>query len=145
MQRFEQTPRPTAAVAAVWRHEETRRVRCTARRTQASEPTLTASGLSAKRRADCARVIPSWYIVFHNVTDCCCCCSCCGIRVRNHGEVCAVRSSWSLGLSPRQPTVVWPRRDAPTARRARNNVAIQVCPHSTHRSFCCCLLSRITY
>ena len=29
-----------------------------------------------------------------------------------------MRSSWSLGPSPRQPTVVWPPRDAPPADRA---------------------------
>ena len=34
--------------------QEMRRVRCTARRNQASESTLTASGLAAKRRAECA-------------------------------------------------------------------------------------------
>ena len=53
------TPRPTAVVV-VWRRQETRRVRCTARRTQASEPALRKVNLS-------------WYVVFHNVTDCCCC------------------------------------------------------------------------
>ena len=26
-----------------------------------------------------------------------------------------MRFSWSLGPSPREPTVVWPRRDTPTA------------------------------
>ena len=54
MQRFEQTPRTDVVV--VWRRKETRWVRCTARRTQASEPTLTAFGLAAKRRAKWARV-----------------------------------------------------------------------------------------
>ena len=29
-----------------------------------------------------------------------------------------MRFSWYLGPSPRQPTVVWPRRDAPPADRA---------------------------
>ena len=68
----------------VWRREETRRVRCTARRTQASEPTLNAFGLAPKRRAECARVSLSWYFVpvFHNVTDC----FYCSLRKRIHGE-----------------------------------------------------------
>ena len=35
-------------VVVVWRREETHRVPCTVRRTQASEPTLTASGLAAR-------------------------------------------------------------------------------------------------
>ena len=69
VQRFEQTPRPTAAVV-VWRREETRWVRRTELRTQASQPTLAAFGLAAKRRAECARGNVSWYFVFHNVTDC---------------------------------------------------------------------------
>ena len=61
MQRFEQTPRPTLVVVVVvvvvvviYRREETRWVRCTARRTQASEPTPSAFGLAAKGRAECA-------------------------------------------------------------------------------------------
>ena len=55
MPRFERMPRPTVVVV-VWRLEETCRVRCTGRRTKASEPTLTASGLVAKRRAERTRV-----------------------------------------------------------------------------------------
>ena len=74
--------------------EETRWVRCTARKTQASEPTLTAFGLAAKRRAEWVRVNRSWHfvLVFHNVTDCCCC----NLRVRIYGEVRAECAS--LGL-----------------------------------------------
>ena len=51
VQRFEQTPRPTA-ILVVWRREEAR-VRCTARRTQAFEATLTASGMAAKLSTEC--------------------------------------------------------------------------------------------
>ena len=149
MQRFEQTPRPTAAVV-VWHREETRWVRCTARRTQASGPRFTASGLAAKSRGKCARFNLSWYSVFHNVTDRCCCC-CYWTAVESTSTYprrggCRVRFSWPLGLSPHQPTGVWTRRDAPTAtgRRARSNVAIQLCDHPAHRSFCCCLLSWMT-
>ena len=36
--------------------------RCTAQMIQASEPTLVASGLAAKRRAECARVNLSWHL-----------------------------------------------------------------------------------
>ena len=68
VQRFEQTPRATAAVT-VWRREKTRWVRCTARRTQACEQTLTAFGLAEKRRAERAIVNLSWYFVFDNVTN----------------------------------------------------------------------------
>ena len=55
--RFEQTPRPTAVVVVWWR-EETRWVRCTARRTGASEPTRSALvfGLEAERRAESTRL-----------------------------------------------------------------------------------------
>ena len=60
--RFEQTPRPTAVVV-VWRREETRWAHCAARRIPASEPTLTALGLAAKRPAECARVNLSWHSV----------------------------------------------------------------------------------
>ena len=59
------TPRLTAVM--VWRREEARWVRCTARMPKASEPTLDAYGL-AKRRAACASVNLSSYFVFHNVT-----------------------------------------------------------------------------
>ena len=97
-------------------HEETLWVRCPARRTHASEPTLTAFGLAAKRRAECVSVNLSGYLAFHNVTDCCCRC-CYSLRVRIHGEVRRVRFSWSLDPSPRQPTAAWPRRDAPPADR----------------------------
>ena len=70
VQRFEQTPRPTAVVV-VWRREETCWGRCTAHRTQASEPGLAASDLAAKGRGECAKVNLSWYFLFHNVADCC--------------------------------------------------------------------------
>ena len=73
------------------------------------------------------RVKQSWYLVFDDVTDCCCCCS---LRARIHGEVRAEnRFPWSLGPSPRQPTVVWRRRETrrpPTTRRARSDVAVQL-------------------
>ena len=49
----ERTPRPTAVIV-VWSRDETRWVRCTARRIQASETKLNAFGLAAKRRADYA-------------------------------------------------------------------------------------------
>ena len=39
-----------------------------------------------------------------------------------------MRCSWSLDPSPRKATVVWPRTDAPTARRARSNVATPLFP-----------------
>ena len=58
VQKFEQTP---SAVVVVWQWGETRWVRSTARRTQASEPRLTAYGLAAKRRGECARVNLSSY------------------------------------------------------------------------------------
>ena len=66
---IEQTSRPTAVVVVVvvvdvWRHEETRWVRCTARRAQASEPRLAAFGLATKRRAECARVNLSGILYF---------------------------------------------------------------------------------
>ena len=48
-------PKPSA-VLVVWRCEETHWVRCAARWTQASEPTLSAFCRAAKRRAECARV-----------------------------------------------------------------------------------------
>ena len=75
VQRIGQTPRLTAVV--VWRDEETSWVRCTARRTQAFEPRLTASGLAAKGRGECAinRFNLSWYFGFNCMTDCCCCCA----------------------------------------------------------------------
>ena len=97
-----------------------RRIGCAAlrvRRTQASEPTLTAFGLAAKRRADCARANLSWYFVpvFHNVIDCCCCVPTSTYPRRGARRV---RFPWSIGPSPRQPPVVWPRRDAPPADRA---------------------------
>ena len=63
----------------VWRREETRWVRCTARRTRAFDPTLTASGLAAKRRAECAGVNLSRYFVMTAAAV--------GLRVRIHGEV----------------------------------------------------------
>ena len=89
------------AVVVVWCREEPRWVRCTARKTQASEPTLTAFVLAAKRRAECARVNLSWYFapVFHDVTDCCCC----SLRVRTHGEVGAECAS--LGLLVSRPAL----------------------------------------
>ena len=62
VQKFDQTPRPTA-VLVVWRREDTRWVRCTARRTQVSELRLTVSGLAAKRRGECARVNLSIFCV----------------------------------------------------------------------------------
>ena len=117
-------------------------MRCTARSIQASEPTLTASGLAAKRRAECT-INTVNLLVFCIATDCFCCC--CSLRVRIHGGVHAECASLGiyLRLSPRQPTVVWPRktRRPPTARREQSNVAIQLCHHPTHRSFCCWLLS----
>ena len=84
--RAEQTPRPTAAVV-VWRREETRWVRRTARRTQASEPTLTAFGPAAERCAECAKfklLTPAADAAIYS------------LRVRIHGEVCAECAS--LGL-----------------------------------------------
>ena len=78
------TPRLTAVVV-VWPRKETRWVRCTARRTQASEPTLTAFawfGGEETRRAECAtKVNLSCYFtpgtsVCRNVTDCCSCFCC---------------------------------------------------------------------
>ena len=95
------TPRPIA-VAVVWGIEETRWVRRTARRTKASEPTLAAFGLAAKRLAECAIVNLSWYFVFHNVIGCICCvvspnlCCYVRLRVRIYEEVRAECSS--LGL-----------------------------------------------
>ena len=71
VQGFEQTSRPAVVVVVVWRRKETRWVRCTARRTQTSEPTLTAFGLAAKRCAECARVNLSCYFLFHYLTGCC--------------------------------------------------------------------------
>ena len=119
VQRFEQTPRPTAVVM-VWRRETTSRVHCTARRTQASESTLTAFRLAPKTRAESARVSLSWYLVFRHssVTDFCCSCCCCSLRARMHREVHAsalLLVSTEAPPSTRQPTVVWPRRDAPPA------------------------------
>ena len=52
--------------------------------------------------------------VFHLVTDCCCCCTSLQIRVPRRFAR-RPRFSWSLGPSPRQPTVAWPRRDTPPA------------------------------
>ena len=88
VQRFGQRPRPTAVVV-VRRREETRWVRYTARRTHASEPRLTASGLAAKRRGECARVNLSWYFVFRDViaTAAATAVHKCSLRVRIHGEV----------------------------------------------------------
>ena len=62
------------------------------------------------------RVNLPWYFVFHNVTDCCCCSLCTSTYTRRGAR--RVRFSWSPGPSPRQPTVVWPRRDAPAANCA---------------------------
>ena len=59
---FKQTPRPTAVCCGLAPRRDALR-RCTARRIQASEPTLSASGLAAKRRAESARVNLSWYFV----------------------------------------------------------------------------------
>ena len=60
------------SVVVIRRREETRQVRCTARRTQASEPTLNAFGLAAERRTECAKVNLSWYFVFYDVNYYCC-------------------------------------------------------------------------
>ena len=116
--RFEQTPRPTA-VFVVWRREEPCWVRCPARRTQASEPRLTAFGLAAKRRGERARANLSWYFVFHFVTGCCCCTATFSTSTRTYPrrDASRVRFSWYLGPSPHQATVVWPRRDATPAAR----------------------------
>ena len=107
-------------VVVVWCREETCWVRCTARRTQASEPTLTAFLRSAGGGA--CRVNSSWYFVLHKMTDCCCCCCCScwwcccsaaaavvyGLRI--HREVRAARAS--LGTQTRASRMMqWPRRD----------------------------------
>ena len=94
---------------------ETRWVRCAARRNQVSERRLTASGLAAKRRGECARVNLSSYFEFHHVTDCCCCCTAVQSTSTYPRRGCRVRFSWSLSPSPRRPAVFWPRRDAPPA------------------------------
>ena len=60
-------------------------MRCAACRSQASELTLTSSGLAAKKYAECARVNLFLCFVFrHDVTDCCC-----SLRVRISTERCA--------------------------------------------------------
>ena len=73
-------------------------MRWPARRTQASGPTLTVSGLAARRRGECARVNLSWYLVFHFVLTAAAVAAVhqCGLRVRIHGEVRAECAS--LGL-----------------------------------------------
>ena len=141
MQRFEQTPRPAAVVVA-WRHKETRWVCCTARRTKASQPTLTAFGLAAKRRAEYASVNLYWYFVFHTaVTDWCRCCCARLLLLYESTRKCPrrgrrrVRFPRSLDPSPCQPTVVRSRRDAPPTDRAsgakqRRCVTIQLIDRS---------------
>ena len=98
-------------------YEEARLSPFPARRTQASEPKyrLTAFGLVAKRRTECARVNMSWCVVFHNMYN-----------TSTYPRRGARRVTWSLGPSPRQPTVVCAGRDALSARRARRNAAIQL-------------------
>ena len=95
-------------------------------RAQAPKPMLTASGLAATRRAECARVNLSW--VFRMLAQCrhpspgcclthCCCCCCCSLTVRTYLQRGArrVRFLWCPGPSPRQPTAVCSRRIALTA------------------------------
>ena len=127
-------PRPTALVV-VWRREETRRVRCTAPWTQASEDHADCLLVWPRRDMPNAprRVKPflgisylTMWLRYESTST----------YPRRGGR--RVRLSWSLGLSPRQPTLVGPRRDAPprrppTACRARRNVAIQLCHHPTRR------------
>ena len=120
VQGFEQMPRPTEFLV-VWHGEEMRWVRCTARRTQASEPRLLISGLVARRRCECARVNMSCFFCVSqcdsNLTDCCCCCAAVYSRSTHpRRRTRRVRFPWSLG--PSQPTVVWLRRDAAPADRA---------------------------
>ena len=66
------------------------------------EPTLTASSLAAKRRAECAQTVLV-FLFWHKqasepstLTDCCCCCCCCKRRVLIDGEARAEYAS--LGL-----------------------------------------------
>ena len=68
----------------LWFGESTYSVLRIARWAQASEPSLTAFGLAAKRRTECASVNLFWYFVLCNGTDCCCCCR---LRFRIHGEL----------------------------------------------------------
>ena len=98
--RCEQTPRPTA-VGVVWWREETRWVRCTARRTPASEPTLTAFLWSGD--GETCRVNLSWYFVLHNVIDCCCCCCCAAAAAVIHEYVATERCAPSALLLVSSP------------------------------------------
>ena len=117
MQRFEQKPIPRAVVVVVWGREQTRRVHCTARRIQASEPTLTVP--LVWRQRDVSSALESTCLgafMFHNVPE-----TAAAVvyeYVSTERGARRVRFSWSLVPSPRQPTVVWPRRDAPLADRA---------------------------
>ena len=136
LRRFEQTPRPTA-VLVVWRHEETRWVRCPARRTQASELRLTGPVLTAKKSGECARVNLSWYVVPHFVTV---------YKYLSTGRY--VPSALLLVSRPQPPqadcSLATEGRAARRPHVGRSNAAIQLCRYPTHRSFCCCLLSLIT-
>ena len=124
-------------------------MRCTARRTQASEPTLTAFLRSGG--GETCRVNSSWYFVLHNMTDCCCWCCCCAAAAVVYEYVSTERCAPRALLLVPKPAPAdccsghGEMRPPLTARRARSNDAIQLCHHPTHRSFCCCLLSWRTY
>ena len=112
VKRFEQTTRPTALVV-VWRREEARRLRCTVRRTQTSEPTLTASGLAARRHAERAYIEVSCPGISYFTISLTAAAS--GANTNPRRGARRVRLRRSLGPGPRQLTAVWPRRDEPPA------------------------------
>ena len=116
---------------------------CTGRRTQAPDPTLTASGLATKRCASQSVLVFLYFDTTKHPSPARSLSDAAVVDEAVSMKGCAPSALLSVSTpepAPADCCLTTETHRPPTAGRARINVALQLCHHPTHRPLCCLLL-----